>query len=238
MTSRAKYSTQWAVRFPRQHNPCSYLHPQDFPRSLAPDVPLDGLVVLDTATVSQGEIYVPFLSPGMRETMRKCADRHVCLLVDVKMRVLRNNAGVATVSLLTKLGLRRTNLARVGQSRGRGGGRGRGRPARASSHGPVRVQGLAHTSTALPLLQAVFHEETTANYTRLFRDLKNIWANARQGPTTRNADLGIACVQVHKDHHLAIEATYAGPQLRSEPERDACRCLQHKSGSIPRDSSS
>ena len=145
-----------------------------------PQTPCDevaALYVLPGYVGSSEEVFVAFSCAGMRNTLLRCSVAELALVVDVKMGVLERGMGVATVSLMAKTGLRRTVFRRGPASTG------------------ARVQGLAHTSRAFPILQATMHSETAENYRRLFLATAQIWREMRP------ADPPLAEVlrQVHKD---------------------------------------
>ena len=132
---------------------------KDFAIPLTEQLPADTLVTLPSSVISPTEVYIPFLSPGMRQCMRAYDAAKACLVVDVKMNVAAPHAGIATISILAKCGLRKTTLSRV-PARPRGGrGRGRGGRTAAAGHSArPRVQAVAHTTSAIPIMQAIFHE--------------------------------------------------------------------------------
>ena len=96
--------------------------------------------------MSSAEVFVPYTCKGMLSVLSRFQEEEVNLAVDAKMKVLEGGAGVATLSLLVKDGLSCTDL----------------------NLGAGRVQGKAFTSRAMPFAQATMHQETSANYTRLF----------------------------------------------------------------------
>ncbi|CAJ1399628.1 unnamed protein product, partial [Effrenium voratum] len=129
-----------------------------------------------------GPVCVLFQAPAMRRMLdRYAVNDQLALAVDTKMKVANHGMGVATLSLLVKDKLRPTTLIRHGDG--------------------CRVQGRAYTSHAVPIMQAVFHDETEANYERLFRAFDKHWmeSGSNRPPLTDVA------LQVHKDFHKAIE---------------------------------
>ena len=140
----------------------------------------EDLYVLEPRVVSSTEVFVPYTCKGMLSTLSRFVGDEVNLAVDAKMKVLNGGAGVATLSLLVKDGLRSTDV----------------------NAGAGRVQGKAFTTRAMPFLQATMHQETTANYVRLFAVAETLWAQCcpSQLPLKQ-------CVrQLHKDFAPAIEA--------------------------------
>ena len=107
------------------------------------------------------------------------------------MKVLEGGAGVATLSLLVKDGLRCTDL----------------------NLGAGRVQGKAFTSRAMPFVQATMHQETSANYTRLFEVAEALWGQCCPSrPPLKQ------CVrQVHKDFAPCIETARQAAFPNSRP---------------------
>ena len=116
----------------------------DWPRS---GETVDALYLLEGFVhVSEQRVFVAYTCRGMLATLRRYVGDVVHLAVDAKMKV-PGGMGVATLSLLVKDGLRNTNLCH--QETG-------------------RVQGRAHTTHAMPFLQATMRQESEQNYASLF----------------------------------------------------------------------
>ena len=98
------------------------------------------------------------------------------------MQALDRGMGVATLSLLVKDELRPTHLPKMGAG--------------------CRTQSRAWTSHGMPLLQAIFHAETKANYVNLFAACCDLWTarHPNQKPLQQQMSL-----QLRKDFHLSIE---------------------------------
>ena len=171
---------------------------------------LEDLYLLGPQVVSAAEVFVPFTCRGMLSRLSHYSEEFVNLAVDAKMKVLDRGAGVATVSLLVKDGLR---CADVGAGAG-------------------RVQGRAFTTRAVPFLQATMHQETTANYVRLFRVAAELWEACHPSrPPLRE------CVrQLRKDFAPSIETARQEVFPNSRPCDDwfhfksRCKKLELKGG--------
>ena len=149
---------------------------------------LEDLYLLGPQVVSAAEVFVPFTCRGMLSRLSHYSEEFVNLAVDAKMKVLDRGAGVATVSLLVKDGLRCTDV-------GAGAGR------------------VPFTTRAVPFLQATMHQETTANYVRLFRVAAELWEACHPSrPPLRE------CVrQLHKDFAPSIETAWQEVFPNSRP---------------------
>ena len=102
----------------------------------------EDLYVLEPVVVSSAEVFVPYTCKGMLSVLSRFQEEEVNLAVDAKMKVLEGGAGVATLSLLVKDGLRCTDL----------------------NLGAGRVQGKAFTSRAMPFVQATMHHKLHAPF--------------------------------------------------------------------------
>ncbi len=114
------------------------------------------------------ECFLPAACPLMSQVARRFRSSCVNIGVDMKMKVLRNGWGVSTVCILVKDGLRRTTFGRKTQP----------------------MHGMACTTRALPLVQAVMDRESPENYRRLFDFACSQWGSATSGAIGRT---GRAC---------------------------------------------
>ena len=146
------------------------------PRTLPDDVAT--LFLLEDPILSGTEVCVLFSCRGMLHQLSRYQDESLCLTVDTKMKIAQNGYGVATVGLLTKDGLRKTTLSRGSGSQ------------------DTRIQGLALTSHTVPIIQAIFHQETDPNYQRLFRRVDRLWQDSA---TPKRKPLSAPPLQLHKD---------------------------------------
>ena len=133
----------------------------------------------DHIRLDSDDVFVPFVCRGMFQTMRRWSGSDVCLVVDVKMKVLEHGRGVATASLLTKTGLRNTRL----------------------SEG--RKQGKACASRPFPLVQAVVGSESHDLMVSFFRLLCDVWDTHAAHCCVPLRD---HVVQVHKDFAPGLES--------------------------------
>lgn len=154
------------------------------PRSM-PDT-LSALFLLDEPVLTQDEVCIIFSCPGMVRHFERYQDTTLCCTVDAKMKVAEHGYGVATFGLLTRDKLRKTTLSRA---------------ARTDST-PARTQGFAFTSHTVPVVQAIFHQETHGNFQRLFRAVDKLWQNSASPPRPSLATLPF---QLHKDFKKEIE---------------------------------
>lgn len=148
-----------------------------------PPPELHGLYILGPWELSDSVAFIGFTCRGMVQTLARCGGGAVHLVVDTKMGMLNGGWGVATVSILVKDQLRMTTLTRRGPHTDAAD-----RPGPAPAR---RVQARAWTCHAMPIVQAVIHAETTANYIALFRALERMWSTARPGE-------GGACAPVRR----------------------------------------
>ena len=132
----------------------------------------------DQIRLDSDDVFVPFACRGMFQTMRRWSGSVVCLVVDVKMKVLEHGRGVATASLLTKTGLRNTRL------------------------GEGRKQGKACASRPFPLVQAVVGSESHDLMVSFFRLLCDVWDTH----AAHCVPLCDHVVQVHKDFAPGLES--------------------------------
>ena len=132
----------------------------------------------DQICLDSDDVFVPFACRGMFQTMRRWSGSVVCLVVDVKMKVLEHGRGVATASLLTKTGLRNTRL------------------------GEGRKQGKACASRPFPLVQAVVGSESHDLMVSFFRLLCDVWDTH----AAHCVPLRDHVVQVHKDFAPGLES--------------------------------
>ena len=98
------------------------------------------------------------------------------------MQALDRGMGVATLSLLVKDELRPTHLPKMGAG--------------------CRTQSSAWTSHGMPLLQAIFHAETKANYVNLFDACCDLWTARHPNKKPLQQQMSL---QLHKDFHPSIE---------------------------------
>lgn len=165
------------------------------PRSMPDDT--TALFLLETPILSDTEACILFSCRGMVEQLHRYNDEVLCCTVDTKMKVAHHGYGVATFALLTKDKLRKTSLA-----------------------GPAgRTQALAPTSHALPIAQAIVHQETDMNYQRLFRKVDELWQASKPGRTPL-ADMEF---QLHKDFKKEIESA----RIACFPKSRACDDFFH-----------
>ena len=92
--------------------------------------------------------------------MRRYADSAIAICVDAKQSCMAHGWGVLAASFIVRDKLRNTSLARV-----------EGR----------RVQGLAFTSHAAPVLQAVTRVESKENLAQFFLTLQRLWSTVCPG---------------------------------------------------------
>ena len=178
---RTKASAQTAQK---QHDRVAglvQLQLSSIPRAMPQD--LVTLFLLDEPILSEKEVCILFSCRAAIEQLSRYEDAVLCLTVDTKMKVACHGYGVATVGMLTKDGLRKTTLSRSPQGE--------------------RTQGFALTSHTVPIAQALIHQETTPNYTRLFRRVDALWQDSA---SPRRPPLSDLPIQVHKDFNPAIEA--------------------------------
>ncbi len=165
------------------------------PRSMPDDTTT--LFLLETPILSDTEACILFSCRGMVEQLHRYSDEVLCCTVDTKMKVAHHGYGVATFGILTKDKLRKTSLA-----------------------GPTgRTQALAPTSHALPIAQAIIHQETDMNYQRLFRKVDELWQASKPGRTPL-ADMEF---QLHKDFKKEIESA----RIACFPKSRACDDFFH-----------
>ena len=158
-----------------------------------PDTPAElFLVNYPPRMLSGPRVCIPFASRGMVDCMRRLADSELVLFVDAKQSCMAHGWGVLTSSFLVRDRLRYTTLGRVEGK---------------------RVQGMAFTSHACPVLQAIIHVENTENLAQFFCTLKALWSRTCPG----RPDLEHCVRQVHKDYLPAIEAARVLHFPRSRP---------------------
>ena len=130
--------------------------------------------------VSRDRTVVLFASKGMFNTLVKFVGERAYIVVDTKMKVLKNQRGVVTVYILVMDKLRQTTWHVDGR----------------------RVQGKALTSHSMPVLQGVIEEETEVNHDDVFKALKYLWTQAKpNGPPFEDVFR-----QIGKDFAPGIEA--------------------------------
>ena len=143
-----------------------------------PEAVTDLYTFADHIRLDPLEIFVPFACQGMSQVMKRWCGSEVCLVVDVKMKVLERGRGIATASLLTKTGLRNTRL------------------------GEGRKQGKACASRPFPLLQAIVGSESHEVISSFFNLLCTVWDTH----ATHCVPLRDHVVQVHKDFAPGLES--------------------------------
>ncbi len=120
---------------------------------------LADLVVPVAPPMDAKRVCIPLTCAGMRKVFSRFDGEEICLLVDRKMKVLRDDYGMASASVLLKDKLRNTTIGKTATGQ--------------------RVQALALASHADICGLAALNDESTDNWVAFFRWLEEEWRIAR-----------------------------------------------------------
>ena len=130
---------------------------------------------------NEKRVCICFASTGMFGVMRRIQATRGAMCIDVKQGCLGHGWGVLTAALIVKDRLRNTTLGRFATN---------------------KLQALAFTSHAEPILQAVVNTEPADNVIQFLQTLVIAWSTQRPDLPPLLEWLH----QVHKDFHPALEA--------------------------------
>ena len=140
----------------------SVLHSVKQWSSIGDSVSATDLILVGRHTLDRNEGYIPFSCHLFLSVAERYMDSILCIGTDAKMGVISNGWGVAAIGVLIKDGLRNTTIGRCADT--------------------TKVQMEAATTTFLPYMFALMHEESGPNFDKFFADFIRLWDSYHYQP--------------------------------------------------------